>query len=167
MSDRNIDIDLTNSTAKNISNIPTDEERSKMRAKLAQVLDRTMTVDRLQVNLPDHLSGYWCPNDSLSIAQAELRGFKVDTEHAHKNGLHDSVDGKAKIADVIFMARPKWVAEEEENIRKQRYFETHIQDRRRQKEERDFEAQNPLQTINNSKVSDASGSDIEAVLTKA
>lgn len=170
MSERPLDIDLTNDTAVRIGvedeyAPPTDEERKVQRARLAQVLDRGLTVDLLDVKLPDHLDSRWESNDPLSIASAELRGFKVDTQFAERNGLHGTGDGKARIADVVHMIRPKWIKEEEDALKAKRYYDNHIADPRKQKEERDFLAQNQLQPIVGSRVTEVTGSQIEESLT--
>lgn len=144
MSERMIDVDLTTHTEIRADKVPIPDEsqREQFRAKLAQVLDRTLTIDRLKVDLPEDLTGGWCATDSLSIAQWELRGYQIDTQYATKNSLNDTADGRARIADVVHMIRPKWMKEEEDKMIQKRYVETHLRDRRKQKEESDFIADN-------------------------
>jgi hypothetical protein len=170
MSERQIDVDLSSGTETRIDQVPSPEELKEYKAKIAQVLDRSLTVDRLRVDIPGHLKSFWCSNDPLSIAQAELRGFKVDTEFALRNGLSSSEDGKARIADVIHMVRPKWMEDEERKVIAQRYVENHLTDRKlnktQQKEEREFVAANELPSIVNSKAENVSGDVIEESLKK-
>ena len=166
MSDRPIDIDLTTNTEKTVDKIPSPEELQAFRARIAQVLSREITVDRGEVTLPHDLEGYWCPDDPVSKAQAELRGYTIDTEYAKRNGLSDKGDGKFLMGDVFFMVRPKWMGTEENKIRQQRYYETHLRDRRKQKEEKDFLANNSLPPIVSSQSDEVSGSQIEEALTK-
>lgn len=167
--ERPIDVDITQHAEVRIDKAalntdPTPEQRAAYKSKIAQVLDRTMTVDRLNVALPDNLSSYWCPNDGLSITSAELRGYVIDTEFAARNSLNDAGNGEARIADVVHMVRPKWMTEEERKLERQRYIENHIRDRRKQKEEKDFESNSELPTLHGSKTSEVTGPEIAEVL---
>lgn len=168
MPDRPLDIDLTNSTNTRINQSPSPEDVNKFKAKLAQVLDRSMTVDRLAVDLPNDIDNFWCASDALSIAQAEYRGYTYDTTYATNNPLHKSADGKARVADVVHMIRPKWMKDEEVKMKAQRYIDSHMTDRRHmQKEERDFKAQNDnlgMGSIVESKAEIVSGSQIQESL---
>lgn len=171
MSDRPIDINLTQSTDTRVNQNPTSDDVLKFKAKLAQVLDRSMTVDRLAVDLPDDVDNFWCANDALSIANAEFRGFQFDTQYAINNPLHKAADGKARVADVVHMIRPKWMKVEETKMKHQRYVDSHLTDRRQmQKEERDFKAQNDnigMASIVESKAEEVSGSQIQESLTQS
>lgn len=136
MSDRDLDVDLTNGTEKNLSQIPTSEEVLQYKTRLAQVYERGLIVDRLHVDLPDHLHGEWVSRDVGEIARMELLGFQVDTEYATKRKLNDKADGSAIIGDVVFMIQPKWMKEVHDEKRRQMYFDTHL--KKKQKEESDF-----------------------------
>jgi hypothetical protein len=143
MSDREIDINLTPSTTTSLTNAPpSDAEKAQYKAKLAQVLERGIVVDMLQVPLPSDVHGEWCSRDPNAITRLEILGYKVDTEYATKKSLNDHGDGSAVVGDVIFMTIPKWKKQMIDDVARQRYYETHIKDKRKQKEERDFEAAN-------------------------
>lgn len=140
MSDRLIDINLTDSTAKTITNAlnPTDEERKSYETRLARVLERGLVLDRLKVDLPPEWHGEWVSLDTAEIARMELLGFQIDTEFAPKRRLHDRGDGKSVISDVVHMIQPKWMHEVLEAKRKEMYYKTHLKSH--QKEESDFKA---------------------------
>lgn len=165
MSDRKIDIDLTKNTEVNANQVPTPEELKNFEGRIAQVLDRTITIDRTNVLLPGHLDGYWCPNDSVSEAQARLRGFEIDNEYAKRNGLNDQADGKTIVGDVFHMIRPMWMKNAEDKAKANRYHDMHLRDRRKQKEEKDFLAANPLESKVTSEVENITGPQIEEALS--
>lgn len=178
MSERPVDVDLTQGTAtrldtameedilKNLLEKPSPEEMKDYEHRVAQVLERGMVIDRLKVDVPDELESRWEAADAVSIASAELRGFVIDTHYAKKNSLTDGGDGKARIGDVVHMVRPKWKKDIEDKVKARQYHENHIADKRnRQKEERQFLAQNELQPIEGSKVTEVSGAQIEETLS--
>lgn len=113
-------------------------ERQKAHYKkhrLARVLDRGFTIDRLTVDLPKHLWGEWVPNTPSDLARANLLGFVEDKEYATRRGLHDGGDGSARVGDVTFMVQPIWMHEALEEEKARIYYETHLKPR--QKEEKD------------------------------
>src|SRR5512134_1033127 len=87
----------------------TAEEAKKLRAekkaRFARVLDRGFSVDRLTVELPPDLYGEWIPTDQVD--RAELLGFRDGAEYANKRQLHAGADGKARVADVVFMVQDR------------------------------------------------------------
>lgn len=170
MPDRPLDFDNTGSTAKTLSQLPpTEAEKSEYKAKLAQILERGLVIDMLQVDLPDHLRGQWVSKTGGFVERMQLLGYQVDTEHAPKKSVHDQGDGSAGVSDVIFMVIPTWKKEMQDTVIKQRYYETHIKDRRKGKEERDYESINRglnMPTTIASDVEEVDGVRIEETLQK-
>lgn len=103
--------------------------------RLARVLDRGFTIDRLTVDLPPHLWGEWIPNTPHDRARASLLGFTEDKDFAINRSLHDGGDGSATVGDVTFMVQPMWKHEALLEEKARIYYETHLKPR--QKEERD------------------------------
>ncbi|KKM76313.1 hypothetical protein LCGC14_1381440, partial [marine sediment metagenome] len=58
----------------------TDEEKAEKRkirrARLATILERGRTVDRLHVELPEDVHGEWVPNEQKDILHYESLGFE-------------------------------------------------------------------------------------------
>lgn len=140
MSDRDLDANLKGTTDKSLAQVPTPEEVKEFKARMARVLERGLIVDRLHVDLPDHLHGEWVANDPAEIHRKELLGFSIDKEYAVKRKLNDKADGSAIIGDVIFMVQPKWQREIFEHERLKHYEAIHG-GKKRQKEEADFISQ--------------------------
>lgn len=169
MAEREIDINLKKgSTETDISKAPTPEVVAEYKARMAKVLERGLIVDRFHVDLPPELHGEWHPYDAVEQARLETLGFTLDTQYAHKRGLHDGGDGVAKIGDVAFYTQPKWMHEHLEERRKEAYFNTHL--KKRQKEESDFIAnQNTIGEAGNTTVASAAqnvtGAEIASSLT--
>ncbi|KKL62621.1 hypothetical protein LCGC14_2183340, partial [marine sediment metagenome] len=46
------------------------------RARLATILERGRTVDRLHVELPEDVHGEWVPNEQKDILHYESLGFE-------------------------------------------------------------------------------------------
>lgn len=88
-------------------NNPPELSRQQRKAKIVSVLERGLTGDRLQVDLPPELTGEWVSKSKLEIYRMEGLGYKVDTEYAVKNKLHDQGDGSSVIGDVIYMTTTK------------------------------------------------------------
>lgn len=165
MSERPLDINLTQGTETRVTG-PTEAEKKAFRHKIAHVLDRSLTVDRMEVHLPPELEGFWCSRDSVAIASAEMRGYAIDKTHGKLNKLNDTADDTAVVGDVIFMTRPKWMGEIEREQIAKRYHDTHIRDKRKMKEEQEFLAQNELPVaVDKSIAVDATGPQIEEVLS--
>lgn len=98
---------------------------SEKRARLAVVLERGLTSDRLIVPLPNDLHGEWVVNDPMEIARMQSMGFKVDTEYATKRAMHLGGASEAKIGDVIFMTAPVEVKQMIDEIRQKKFNEVH------------------------------------------
>lgn len=79
-------------------------------ARIAQVLERGIIADRLDVKLPDNLCGEWVRDDPIEIARMQALGYNIETNHGKDRGLH-SVGDRIKIGDVILMTAPKEVGE--------------------------------------------------------
>lgn len=114
--------------------------RAEKKARLARVLDRGVIVDRLHVELPDHLYGEWIPNDKLSIHEANVLGFNVDTEFATRMPMFNNKDedGGAVVGDVIFMVCEKETKDLIDEIRAENFERVHGKHGRGQKEETEF-----------------------------
>lgn len=139
MSDRDIDINLSNSTDKSLDQAPTPEEIKEFKARMARVYERGIIVDRLHVDLPPTVHGEWVSRDQAEIARMELLGFHIDDKYAVNRKLNDSGDGSAIVGDVVHMIQPKWMHEILEQRRMDVYRDTHM--KKQQKEEKDFVAQ--------------------------
>jgi hypothetical protein len=141
MSDRPIDTNLTEkSDAELVSELKARQERrADLKAKAVRVLDRGVTGDRQQVELPDDKYGEWVPDDKMEIFRMEALGFHVDKEYASKRALHDAGgDGTSKIADTIFMVCDREMKEVIDEIERERYEAANSPRGGKQKEERDF-----------------------------
>lgn len=120
--------------------IYTARKKAEYKHRIASVLDRGFTIDRLTVNVPPDLWQEWVPNTPQDIARAKLLGFVEDTKYAVNRALHDGGDGTSRVGDVISMVQPMWMHEVIEEEKQRLYRETHL--KKRQKEEKDYEAFN-------------------------
>lgn len=71
--------------------------------RLTRVLERGMTADRLNVDLPPEVYGEWVHNDEVDVATMRAKNFEVDDKYAAKRALHSDGSGLPIIGDVIFM----------------------------------------------------------------
>lgn len=143
--------------------------KAEKKARLAQVLERGLTIDRLSVDLPPNLYGEWVPNDESEIARMQTMGFVMDTEYAPKRALHGSGTGEARVGDVVFMVTSAETKQLIDEIRQEKFIETHGRPNRdkrtaKQKEESEFQTGSPLPTINESASSSVAGQEIAAQL---
>jgi hypothetical protein len=137
--------------------------RDQKKARLAQVLDRGLTADRLHVPLPSGIHGEWVPNDQSAIYEKEALGFKIDTEYAPKRALHSKGDGKSIVGDVVYMICDKENKEIIDEIRNEQYLRLNRK-QGTQKEERDITSQTSkigLEPINEGSVSPARKEELE------
>lgn len=140
MSDRSIDVNLTNKSDQDL--IAEVKRRQELKAKLVTVLDRGLVIDRLHVPLPADVYGEWFPNDKVEIYRAQSMGFEIDTKYAKNRALHDDGTGdKAIVGDAIFMTCPREVKEIIEEIKREQYIAANSPKGGKQKEERDFASQ--------------------------
>lgn len=95
--------------------------RAEKKAKLANIVDRGVVADRLDVPLPDNLYGEWIPNDKAEIHRMEALGFKIDSEYATKRTLHDGADGRSIVGDTVYMVCERETKEILNEIRRERY----------------------------------------------
>lgn len=111
------------------SNVKLDDftnlDRAGKKARLATVLDRGMTADRLNVELPPNLYGEWIPADDNEIVRMQGMGFALDHEYAPKRALHGGGTGESRVGDVVFMTCPRETKELIDEIRHEKYIETH------------------------------------------
>lgn len=172
MSQREVDINLSDTNKLVLE--PTHEDEIAFRERVSVVLDRGLIIDRLAVpGLPANLYGEWISTDPVTQASASLKGFVDGSEYAAKTGLNDDGTGAIKNVDVKFMVMPKWQKKIIDEVNAKRYEQNHLSDKRKQKEERDFEANNkaigiPVETKNKSLVAsettNVSGDQIEQAL---
>lgn len=114
-------------------------ESGQLKAKLAVVLDRARTTQRMHVPLPSHLHGEWVKDDPVEIATKQALGFEIDREHAINRGFNGSADGAVRVSDVVFMTAPREVKQALDEIYMQDMRNRH--DKRKgghHKEEEDF-----------------------------
>lgn len=170
MPDREIDIDLTTSTARTITQLPTEEEVQQYVAKMAGIFDRGLALDRLQVNLPDDMYGEWV---HPSMADRLLSMDFVRGDEYIPETINDRAGGKSTL-DVIFMVKPKWKHDVDVKLRDAKYNETHVRDKRRKKEEKDFEesmktigltVESQKGHLTKSETTEVSGPEIAQILT--
>jgi hypothetical protein len=100
-----------------ITNAETKEQKL---ARIAQILDRGIVVDRLHVNLPEGVHGEWVRDDPIAIERMKAIGFEVDTQFAKSRALHDDT-GKVKVGDVIFMTAPQEIRDLVKQVRKRKF----------------------------------------------
>lgn len=102
-----------------------DMTREQRKARRAEVLERGLVSDRLNVPLPPGVYGEWFHKSSEEIFRAEALGFKVDTEYAPKRALHSDGDSKAVVGDVIFMTCDQETKEDIDEFKRQKFDEIH------------------------------------------
>lgn len=132
------------------------KRRAEKKQRIARVLTRGVIIDRLHVDLPEGLYGEWMPNDKLAIAEAELLGFRVDTQYARKNALHKDADGGASVlGDVVFMICDREDKDIIDELRAEAFEAAHgKRGKGGQKEEREF--QNQLRALDGFPIVDES-----------
>jgi hypothetical protein len=153
-------------TVGNPDNVP-QETREQRKARIAKVLDRGLSHDRLAVPLPDNLYGEWVSNDQVSIFEKEALGFKIDTEYAPKRALHSKGDGKSIVGDCVFMICNKEDKQLIDEIRNEQYLRINRK-ASEQKEEKDFNQVTRklgLETLTESTVNEARKAELETALT--
>jgi hypothetical protein len=142
--------------------------KTQKRARIARILERGLTADRLSVKLPDDMYGEWVPRDAMEIERMRGFGFEIDTQYAVNRSLHPQGTGEAVVGDVIFMVAPMETKEIIDEIRTAKFEEMHgspNQDKRKnQKEEREAVAGSPLPIINESVESSANADHLKAAL---
>lgn len=112
---------VINTTDKN----PDTIARSELKARLAQVLSRSIVEDRLLVPLPDDLHGEWVPDDEVEIARKQALGFEFNTTHGIGNKLHDDGTGRIKVGDLVHMTIPKIQKEVIDELVREKFLELH------------------------------------------
>lgn len=87
---------------------PTPEQQIQYKRRLFETADRSFIVDRLNVKLPEGLTGEWHGTDALSQMIAEAKGFRDGSKYLEKhNKLHDNPEGN-RVGDVRFMVIETW-----------------------------------------------------------
>jgi hypothetical protein len=146
-----------------------DESESEYEARIAQVLERGIVLDRLRVDLPDDQYGEWIKDDPASIKEAELLGFKIDREFAPKRSIHDDGTGVARMGDAIYMTIPKSRKQIIDRVKLKRRKERH--NPAQQGEEQEYKArvrdetQGDIPVFVESKKDAATATDISEALT--
>lgn len=111
---REVEISIGN---EDLSKIP----RSELKARLARVFDRSMSFDKLRVDLPPELYGEWIPSDHQSMREAELKGFRLDETYAPQQTSFKS----NRHVDAVYMIMPKIVKELADEIELDNYNKRH------------------------------------------
>jgi hypothetical protein len=109
--------------------------------RVAEVYERGVVGDRLHVELPPELVGQWVPNDTQAIYRMEALGYTIDTKFAPSRRLHDKGDGASYVGDVVHMIAPRIIRDIIDDVKRDRYNRIHAKSGK-QKEEKDFEANN-------------------------
>src|ERR1035437_3762599 len=111
------------------------------RARVAEIYSRSVTEDRLNVQLPPDLHGEWVLNSELEIARKRGLGFVIDDQFATANAMHNDGTGKPVIGDVVYMITTTENKKMLDDIARDAYFEMHgsrADKEKKQKEEKDF-----------------------------
>lgn len=144
------------------------ETREQRKAKLASILERGITHDRLSVDLPSDVYGEWVRNDEVEIYRMQTLGFQVDHEYASKRALHTDGNKTAVVGDVIFMTTSRENKELIDEVEAERVYRKH--NPKKPKEDADFESQTKsdtggiIPTINESKQRSVRKEEIAAAL---
>lgn len=80
------------------------ETRDEHKARLAQILDRGITNEKLNVEFleADGLVGCWVRENDGDIAKYHALGFEIYEDEEQK-GLHGTADNRRRVGDVILM----------------------------------------------------------------
>lgn len=168
MSEDKRDVITVKGSQTQASEVKQEESRDQRKARLARVLDRGLSHDRLAVPLPDNLYGEWVSNDQVSIYEKEALGFQIDTEYAPKRALHSKGDGKSIVGDCVFMVCSKQDKVLIDEIRNEQYLRLNRKSNE-QKEERDFNQVTRklgLETLTEGSVNEARKAELEAAMEK-
>lgn len=156
--------------------------RAERKARMARVLERGMTGERLQVELPPELHGEWAPIRLIDYYRS--LGYTIDTEHARNRSLHarPELGGVecAVVGDAVYMTQPMEDYEIYEELRMERFVKMNAKpdaegERVKQLEERAF-AQNlnsltegrvSVPVIDSSKARDARKNEIQSAMAAA
>lgn len=151
MSERKVDINLDATATASDTMTDVDKEINELMARtlsaielknrVAEVYERGVVGDRLHVDLPPELVGQWVPNDQQAIFRMESMGFIIDKKFAPARRLHDKGDGASYVGDVVHMIAPRIVRDVIDEVKRDRYQRVNAPKGGKQKEEKDFEAQ--------------------------
>ncbi len=94
--------------------------RDEIKARVRGVLERGYIIEKLNVKLPDDLTGQWVVNDPVEISRMQSMGYKVDDTHATASKLHSDGTNAPIVGDVIFMTAPKVVKEVHDEVVQER-----------------------------------------------
>lgn len=144
--------------------------RAARKAKLAQVLERGIVADRLQVPLPDSVYGEWVVNDKAEIYRMQGLGFEVDTTYAKQRALHNEGDDRSIVGDVVFMTCDKETHNLIEEVRREKYVAMNGKQASADSENTEFKAavdKIGMPVIEESSSRRARKADIEAAITAA
>lgn len=127
--------------------VTVEETRAQKKARYAEVYDRGVAGARLHVELPPDVYGEWVPDFGEEIHRKELLGFEIDRIYAPARALHNKGDGKSIVGDVVFMTCSREQKEILDEVRRERYDRIHSPKGGKQKEEKDFLALAPGDTV--------------------
>lgn len=94
--------------------------REEIKARVRGVLERGYIIEKLNVKLPDDLTGQWVSNDPVEISRLESMGYKIDDTYAVGSKLHSDGTNTPIVGDVIFMTAPKIVKEVHDEVVQER-----------------------------------------------
>lgn len=130
--------------AKELHKQETGESLEERKARIARVLDRGITADRLSVSLPNDMYGEWVSRDPVEIDRKRLLGFKIDDTYAVNRSLHSDGSSAPTIADVIFMVTTMENKHLIDAVKRERFEKLHGSFKKKrgpQAEEQSFAAQ--------------------------
>src|SRR3990167_2789201 len=116
---------ISMATAKELQESEATEPIELQKARIARVLERGLTADRLSVDLPNELIGEWVPRDIIEVDRKKALGFWIDTEHAKDRALHSDGAGGAIVGDVIFMVTTKQRKALIDAVKRERFEKLH------------------------------------------
>lgn len=112
-------------------------KRAALKARMAEVLSRSIVLDRLTIPVPEGIHHEWCPNDEVEIQRKLALGFELNTEYGSSHALHDTATGKIIVGDLVSMIIPKEQKEVIDELVREQFLRDHGP---RKKEEKDFKA---------------------------
>lgn len=123
--------------------------KAAARARIVTILDRGITNERLNVDIPADVYGEWVLNIPTEVQRFQSMGFEIDDKFSAGKAVH----GNAKIGDTVFMTCPRYVKEVIDEVRMERFIAMHGKPgsaNRKLKEETDFASKSELPTVNTS-----------------
>jgi len=138
------------------------------KARRAEILDRGILFDRLNVPIPPDLYGEWARNDALYMDHMRGLGFWVDTTYATKRALHSDGSSSNIVGDVIYMVTTKENKKLIEQVRQEQTIREHRSPKQAREEAEGRDAvPREIPTFSESTSRTVSASEIKDVLNRA